>query len=371
MVKQFGCPIRVAICLSVLGSVLVPAAARAKVIKAPLATQGYEVGTLYPSSEQTVAVSVVDAREDRALVGGGILGPKGDEGKGIMVIYVSERDEEAQKLLESAVKQAVGVQGMKPGPGGLALELTLSDLWIEMYRYSGFSPMNCLGYVGLSVALTGAGGESLGTRSYRLVFFENTTPVGSMKEVSREAVSRVLVQAAWQATARALGEQFGLVADPARLATLTAKIDGLKDEAMARQAIFWLGLAGKGDANVTAKLRGLLGSDAQRVHEAAAEALGLAGASEARADLEAILGGAKRGGWDVTDLEHVWYLAHGLLLMGADDVAAKLPRKDLEPVEKLDDLLHFHATGERPPLTAAEQEKLAKELPKVAKKRKG
>ncbi len=369
MVKQIGFRIRVAVCLSMLFGILLPVAARAKVIKAPLAPQGYEVGVLYPSSDQSVTVSVVDTRQNRALVGGGILGPKGDEGKGIMVIYVSERDEEVQKLLETAAKQAVGVLGMKSGAGGVALELTLSDLWINMYRYTGFSPMNCLGYVGLSVALSGANGESLGTRSFRFVFFENTTPVGSMKEVSREAVSRILLQAAWQATARTLGEQFDLVADSARLAALAGKIDGLKDEASAREAVFWLGLAGKGDALVVTKLRSLLGSDAQRVHEAAAEALGLAGASEARADLEAILGGAKRGGWDVTDLEHVWYLAHGLLLLGTEDLASRLPRKDLQPVEKLDDLLRFHATGETPPLTEAERQKLAKELPKVAKKR--
>ncbi len=360
----------------VLGLALVvvataPSPAGAKVIRAPLSAESYAVGPLFAPSEQTVTVTAVDGREDRSLVGGGIVGAGTEKGKGILVLYASERDGEVQELLDVGARQAVGVLGLRSGTGGLALEVRLVSLWTDMYRLTGFSPMNCLGYLELATVLKGAGGEELANRRFKLTFFENANPVFSMKEVTREGVSRILLGAVWQATAQTLIDHLGLEGDADRLAALAARIATLDDEAPARQAVFWLGLAGRGDAGTLARLEALLDHQGQRVHQAAAEALGLAKANEARPDLEAILAGARRGGWDATDLENVWYLLHSLALLGVEDLRAKIPTTKLEPRSKLEDLLQFHATGKAPELSAAEKAKLAKNLPKVARKRGG
>lgn len=350
-----------------LAALALATGAAAKPIKGPLSTEAYDVGALFAPSERTVALTVTDGREDRSLLGGGIVGPKGDAGKGIMVVYLSERDEEVAKLLDAAARSALGVLGLEPGDGGAQLEVTLRSLWVDMHRMSGFSPMNCLGYLTLDTRLTSEPGAAPAERSFKLTLYETANPVASMKEVSREGVSRILQQAVWQAVARTLAEAWGLHPDPERLAALANRVGTLKEAVQARQAIFWLGLVGGGDEATVTKLRGFLGSDEQRVHQAAAEALGLAGATAAVEDLQAILGGAKRGGWDVTDLEHVWYLVHGLRLLGAP--AEKIPA-GLEPASKMADLLHFHASGgEAPAFTEEEEKKLAKERPKVAKKR--
>lgn len=361
--------IRVAFLLFVT-SILAPVWAGAKVVVGSLQRTPPNVGVLFKASDQQVSVTVRDDRADKAFVGGAILGPKADEDKGVYLGYATQGDGDLADFLRVAAEDAVGVLGMKPGSGH-SLEIVVKDFRVDMYRLSGFSPMNCIAYGTLETSLRAADGSSLGSETLKLTFYENTVPVMSMKEVVSEAISRIFTHAAWQATATTLLNHLALEPDPVQIGQVVDGLDRHKEEVPARQAIFWLALARQGGPPVKDELLAILRtSDAQKVHQAAAEAIGMLGIAEAREDLLAILAGTRKaGGWDNTDNEHVWYLLRALALLGEPDLRARIPNVKLNMRSKLEDLVRFQESGAVPEVSQAEAEKLEKARKALSKKR--
>lgn len=195
-----------------------------------------------------------------------------------------------------------------------------------------------------------------------VAYFENTTPVGSMKEVAKEAVTRINRQAAWEAVATALAARRPAQPDSAQIRRLLGTLDTTKDEVARRNTLFWLGLFGKNDPAVQEKLLSLFRtSKDQRVRQAAVEAIGMLGIQEARPDVEAVLKGAKKlGDWDNSDTEQVWYLLRALGRLGEGDLRSRVPTSDVNKRRLLIELAQFQETGEIPAMTEAEKEELAK-----------
>lgn len=333
-----------------------------RLMVSPLQNVAAGTGALVASTGRTLSVAIVDERHKDDILGGGIFGPNGESGEGIYVGYVPEKPAEVASLFESSAKDAAQILGFAPGTGA-TLTLTIRALRIDMYRVSGFSPANCVGY-----ALVGArlSGEKELTKELALTYFESTTPAMSMKEITREAVSRIHQLMAWEATFRTLDEAFGLSADPAAVKRLLASLDATKDEIPKRRTAFWLGHVGRGDAAVAEKLLAVVKTSKQpRFREGAAEALGNLKVAEAKGEFAAILASpTPRGDWGLKDSEQVWYLMKGLWLLGDQDVAAKVPkaqiRADGKPRKQLTDLVTFLSAGTIPPLTTREAEELGK-----------
>jgi len=339
---------------------------------APLERQPPPVATLFRPTEQAVAVRVVDQRAEKNLIGGGVMGPGVEKGSGIYLIYATETSGEIAAHFEAAAADAVKILGFKAGDGGLTLEIVLRDLWVDMYRMSGFGMMNCIAYLSLQTKLGGPEVPEPRVRDLRLTFWEDTVPVGSMKEVAKGAVSAIYSQAAWQAVAEAILDGRDLPADEEGFARVLAQLDSSKDEVAVRKAIFWLGIARHPSPAVKEKLLAILGSSKERRHhQAASEALGLLGVQEAAPRIQAILSGQEKGDWDVTDSEQVWYLLHGLALLGEKDLSSRIPadpKNEIKPRSKIDDLLSFHAGGPAPKMCVEAKEKLAKAKEKLATK---
>src|SRR5262245_44364730 len=340
---------------------------------APLVPVPPPVGVLFQPTEQAVLVSVVDQREDKRLMGGGIMGPGFEKGSGLYIIYATETDVEIAKHFKSAAEDAIKTLGFKIGDGGLKLEIVIEDFWIDMYRMSAFSPMNCIAYGTLHTKLSAPDLPEPRGHNLRLTMWEDSVPAGSMKEVAKEAVSRQYAQSAWQAVATALLDERELRRDEEQLRRALELAGSSKEEVPARQAIFWLGITRQSGGPVKEKLLSILGqSKEQELHQAAAEALGLLGVQEAAPEMIAILGGKKAGGWDNTDVEQVWYLLHGLALLGDKDLRSKVSsaqRKELNAASKIEDLIAFHEGRKAPVVSEAAAEKLAKAKEKLAKKR--
>jgi hypothetical protein len=349
--------------------VIAPIYAGAKVVVASLERTKPDVGVLFKATDHQVAVTVRDDRADKAFVGGAILGPKADADKGVYLGYATPKDAELASFLRTAAEDAVAVLGMKPG-AGYSLEIVVKDLRVDMYRLSGFSPMNCIGYAALDTSLRAPDGTSLGTESLKLTYYETTVPKMSMKEVVTGAISRIFTHAAWQAASTALLKHLPLEPDMAQIGRVVEGLDRQEKEILARQAIFWLALAGQSGPPVKDKLLALVRtSEDQDVHQAAAEAIGMLGITEAKEDLAAILAGKKAGGWDNTDNEHVWYLLRALGLLGEADLRARIPKVKINMPSKLEDLVVFQETGAFPEVTQAEAEKQEKARQALDKKR--
>ena len=163
-------------------------------------------------------------------------------------------------------------------------------------------------------------------------------------------------------------------ADPEQVRRVLERIGLVEDEELAsRLAIFWLGITRQSGADVKEKLQGVLGQSAEyRLRRAAAEALGLLGAEEAAPDMLALLGGKSPAKWDNTDAEQVWYLLHGLALLGRTDLRSAIPPAALEKTKasaKVEDLIAFHQGGKPPALNEEAVAKLDKAKAKLAKKR--
>ena len=115
-------------------------------------------------------------------------------------------------------------------------------------------------------------------------------------------------------------------------------------------------------------LRG--GEKDQKVHQAAAEALGLLGVTDAKEDIEAVLAGTKTlGEWDIEDNEHVWYLMRSLALLGETDLTPHMPTGEMRKRCVVEDLIHFQETGELPEVGPVPPEKIEKARQGLAKKR--
>ncbi len=365
---------KLAACLLAIAAFLVSAGTAEGVdIIAPLVSDLPPVGVLFQPADQAILVSVVDQREDKNLMGGGIMGPGLEKGSGIYIIYATETDTEIAEHFKAAAEDAIKVLGFKTGEGGLKLEIAIEDFWIDMYRMSGFSPMNCIAFGSLQTKLSAPNLPEPRANKLKITMWDDTVPAGSMKEVAKEAVSRIYAQSAWQAVATALLDQRELRRDEEQFRRVLEQAGTSKDKMPARQAIFWLGITRQSGSPVKEKLLAILGqSEERQLHEAAAEALGLLGVHEAAPEMIAILGGKKVGDWDNTDTEQVWYLLHGLALLGEKDLRSKIPSaqgKEMRAASKIEDLISFHQGGKAPLMSEAAVEKLAKAKEKLAKKR--
>jgi hypothetical protein len=364
---------RLSILIIVCGAVvLAPNLAGAKVILASMELTPPNVGVLFPSAEQTIKIVVKDERPDRSFLAGGLVGPSPDKDKGIYLAYATKQEDELVSFLSRAASDAVKVLGLQTGEAGHTLEIVVKDFRVHMYRLSGFSPMNCMAYGFVNVTLTSPDGSQLGDQTIKMSFYENTNPVGSMKEVVREALSRIYMQAMWQAVAECLIDHLELTADPAEIDRVVKAVGTMKHEVDARQTIYWLGLSRHAGTPVKEKLLKLFRtSEEQRVHQAAVEAIGMLGITDAREDIESLIAGTKEiGGWEQDDQEHLWYLLNALALLGEQDLQSKIPDVDIKMPVTLEDLARFHATGELRTPGPKETDKIAKAKAKLAKKRK-
>lgn len=311
---------------------------------------------LVAPSGRSVAITVKDGRGAEPLLASGFLGPGGEKGQGIYFGYVAAKPEEVPAYFESAAAAALPVLGLTGG-GSTTLEITIEAFRIDLYRFSGFSPMNAVGYGRLKTRLASEG-RDIGGGVFNVTFFESTTPAMSMKEVTREAVSRIYTQAAWEAIVGTLAPAFSLKADPAKLDALIARMAAEKNEYANRRSAFWLGLLGQEHAGVAAHLKGvILASKDPRYRQGAAEAAGMLKLADLKPDLEKILT-TKVGDWNNADTEQVWYVLKALHQLGEKDLAARIPKTDLKYRSKLDHLVAFLATGEPPALTAEEKKGL-------------
>ncbi|MGH9317773.1 MAG: hypothetical protein ACRD1P_11800 [Thermoanaerobaculia bacterium] len=346
---------RLVLCLTVVcvAAMLSGCSLGPRLIVAPLDHSAANVGALYPESERAVTVTVKDQRGPGQILGGGLLGP-------IYLGYVTEKDNELLDLMRSAANDTVRALGMKSG-GGATLELTIEDFRVTMYRTSGFSPMNCIGYGKIQTVVRLPDGSET-KKSFNVTYFEGTVPVVSMKEVARKAVTRIYRQAAWEATAATLASSFPVEADPARVRRLLGTLDTTKDDDALRTTIFWLGLVGENDPAVKEKLFAIFRtSKTQNVRQAAAESLGMLGVQDAREEMEAILAGKRKvGDWDNTDMEEDWYLLCSLHRLGVGDLRSRIPKSEINMRRLLTELVQFKETGEIPRLSESEQQELEK-----------
>lgn len=364
--------LRCLLALAALGAGLGPA--RGVDVISPLVPQPPPVGPLFSPIDQAVSVAVEDRREDKHLMGGGVMGPSFESGSGLYLLYATETDAEIGAHVKAAAEDAVKVLGFRVGEGDVKLAIAIEEFWIDMYRMSSFGPMNCIAYATLQVTVTAPGLTAPAVVPLRLTYWEDTVPVNSMKEVAREAVSRIYSQAAWQAVAAALLDRRGAQADPEQVRRVLEQIGPpQKEVARARLAIFWLAITRRDEPAVKEKLLALLQQDEeQRLRLAAAEGLGLMRATEAAPELAALLGGKAPKVWDVTDAEQVWYLLHALALLGQEDLRSRLPAqaaKEMDARSKVEDLIAFHEGGKPPAMSDAAAAKLAKAKEKLAKKR--
>jgi len=338
----------------------------AKVVISPLAEVAPETGPLFVSSEVGIRVEVKDERPRRDFVGGAMFGGE----KGLFLGYATPGEDDLEGYVRRAADTAVEMMGMESGDDYL-LEIVIRAFEIDMYRRSGFGPMNCMAYGVLETRLVASDGETLRTDDVPVAFYDRTVPVNSMKEVAREALSRIYARAAWQATASTLGAQFHPSPDPLSIEAALKGLGPELDEIPAVLTIFWLGLAGRDNEAVTRDLLDLLRtSEHQRMHQAAAQALGMLEVAEARDDVIAILAGSRGyGGWDIEDNEQVWHLLHALALLGEKDLSDRIPDRLDSKREVVEALIEFHETGQPPEPSAAEVEKAEQSLAKLAKKR--
>ncbi|MGH9368375.1 MAG: hypothetical protein ACRD3M_11940, partial [Thermoanaerobaculia bacterium] len=122
-----------------------------RLLVAPLDHTRANVGTLFPDKDRAITVSVKDLRGPGQILGGALLGP-------IYLGYVTQKENELGDLFQSAANDVVRALGMKSAEGS-ALELTIDDFRVTMYRFSGFSPMNCIGYGKIQTVLKSPDGS--------------------------------------------------------------------------------------------------------------------------------------------------------------------------------------------------------------------
>ncbi len=344
--------------------------ARAKIVVGELNHVPTGMASVFPASEQLVEVSIRDARENPVLLAGALIGPKAERGKGIYLGYAPEQKGAVENYLEKASSDALQVLGLQSGPGGLALEIVIEGLRVDMYRLSGFSPMNCMLYANMRSILRGPEGE-LAQAEYRLTLYETTNPVGSMKEVSREAVSRLFSHAAWQVTSASLIGHLGLTANGEEIELAATRMGGIENSNEAHHGLFWVGLAGHRSPALDETLLGLFRNHDEQGHrQVAVETLGMLGSEVAKEESRDLLEGAQRSEqWDMEDNEQIWYLLRGLHLLGVGDLEELIPvNEELAMRSKLVELVLFQETGQIPELSPADKEKEDKSIAKGRKK---
>ena len=326
-------------------------------IQAPLQRPQVNADGLYAAHAATVAVTVKDERPADSFLGGGILGPNSDKGEGIFLAYQPETPDQLRDYMEGSAKAALATFNFTSGPA-YGLEVRLKAARIDMYRYSGFSPMNCIGYLDIETAIKGPDGQEK-VKDFKLTYYENTTPAMSMKEVVEEAVSRIYHQAVTESVVSTLQAEFPGAAEPRALAKTMATVQTSQDEIAARELVFLMGLTGREDQatkdGVVALFRTAKG---QRVREGALEAVGMLGVANQASDIQGLLSGKQKiGDWDKDDTEEVWYMLKSLHLLGTPDLAHQIPVSDkLNGGARLKTLVDFMDNGQIPALSEKEKQ---------------
>lgn len=341
------------------------------IVVSPLKPQPVPSKPFFRATGKSVSVVAVDAREDKSFIADALIGAGAESDKGVFMGYGTPSDDDLAAFVGKAASDALPVLGYAVG-SDLSLTITMRELRVDMYRTSGFSPMNCMAYAVVEVSLVAGEGVEPKRKTLRLAYYENTTPVMSMKEVTEGALSRVYSQLGWEAAAAALLDEAGPEPDAAAIASFAAALPGTKDEVAARGRIFWLGIARQPLPAVKEALDRMFRAEGeQKVYQASVEALGKLGVEDVRETIEGILAGTRKvGDWDNEDDEHVWYLMRALADLGERDLAARVPDTKLRMPSKLQDLIGFETAGTVPKISPAGAAKLEEAKKKLGKKRK-
>lgn len=363
-IKTFGVAL-VALVLSVPS----PAAAQ-KVTVTPLVPHKPAAASLMAAGGRGVTVTVRDERADKSFIASGMVGPQGEKDKGAFLLYATPKSEDLSLFMTDAARDAAAVLGMKPG-ADLTLDIVIREFHISLNRLSGFSPMNCVGYGRMEATLSGSGLASPASTTINVAYFDNAVPKWSMKEVADKGLSRMYTFAAWEAVITAARTALTLEPDRAAIKALAAKVDAQSDEDTAREMVFLLGLVAHADTDTQTQLMTwAANSKKQKVHQTAAQALGMLGATNARETFASALSGKKLGGWDMEDYEHVWHLVRAMGLLGEKNLAALVPTTKMRYRAKVDELVAFHTNGTIPSLSPAEKKDYEKALKELVKQRK-
>lgn len=347
-------------------------AAQALVFVSPLAPHPVPEGPAFPPCDRSVEVVVLDERPDRTFLAGSLISASGKDEKGIYTGFGTPVEGDLATFMTAAGQEAAASIGVPRG-SDLRLEIVVRDFRVDLYRRSGWSPMNCMAYGRLGIRLTGPGGAAVREAELPVAYYENEVPGMSMKEVTTEALSRLYAFAAWQATIPTLLDAFDIPVPATTLRHVEKLVDASKDEERAREYLFWLGLTGRGDAELRGKLLAWYrDSDKQKVHQTAVEALALLGASDLRAEIrDRLAGKVKGGGWDLTDNEQVWYLIRALGLLGEKGLEGAIPASLEKMRAKVVDLVRWQETGEVPRPGPKEIKEYEQAKARLAEKRSG
>lgn len=334
-----------------------------------VAAKADPIPALYPDASKGVKITVEDRRGPDPLLAAGIVGPKGTSGKGIYIGYKGQKPDELPRLLESEANDAARALGFGQGDD-LGLDVVIDDFRVAMYRFSGYSPMNCIGFGKISTTLRAPNG-STDTKQHSVAYFDHTLPVMSMKEVTKEAISRIYSQAIAEAVTAALRPQMKVAPDKARLRDIVQRIEKSPEDAdlLRKQLLFTLGLSESQDPDVKRVVLASFRSGVdQRTRQAAAEAIGLLKITEARPEIESLLAGrTKIGEWDTTDVQDSFHLLRALGRLGVTDLDAHIPNVEPDVKPLLVQLAAFMEKGEMP--VPREEEQRMAEQARLAFKR--
>ena len=354
--------------------------AQPTVLRAPLRTVRMKTGTLFPAKGIGATVRAHEASPDDVFRGGKWHLPWLPTPETVLIpgpYYIphpAKVPEEARQgdfrwtivgepgkvadFFQKAGKAVAISLGFEEGTD-LMIEISITRFRIDTYQFSEFKPMECIGYGEIETSLKSRDGALLRNRVSRVVYWEDTYPVVSYKEVAKEAISRIYTHAAWESMAGVLQEQYPSGPDTAALGRLLQVARGEAKGADRREAVFWLGLAGKSDPAVADGLLELFRTSTKReVAKGAAEALGMLGAPGAREELEAVLSGSRNlPGWQTNDTENVWYLLKALHLLGRPHLEKDIPAS-LRGSIRLSGLVSYLETEAFPELTPDERQNL-------------
>ncbi len=314
----------------------------------PLQKTTGELPVLIAPRVQNLQVEVADNRPVKEIYGGGLALIH----SGVFIAYSADPGISLAQYLEKTGTEASQVLGFTPGTGGGILKVGVNEFWIislPLHRLQS-DELHRLWVAHRRLCPKSA--ELSQSRTFKLAYYENTTPAWSMEEVPKEAMSRIYSQAIWEALGKTVLESGSPPPDANGLGKLLQMIDTETNDRTARELIFWLGLVGRDDQQAREKLLQIFrNTQEQRRRQAAVEALGMLGVQEARAEIVDILSGARKiGYWSNNDAEEVFYLLKALFYLGEKNLQEYIPKQDFRARKKVEELVSFLNTGKIPEL---------------------